>query len=108
MDADRLPKSVKEIVVLHADQSGALTGTTIFRRRAKGRKKGTVWLRPMERMTNDMAEAMAVSATEYVRRHHGSNRKRRDGWMRDAGTNVMRAAEKGAKRLKFSRFVMPF
>ncbi len=108
MDAERLPKSVKEIVQLHSDGSGALSATTIFTRRSTNRPKGSFWLRPMERAVHNMADASATLAQEYVRGHQRSNLKRRDGWVRDVNANMMRSVVQGAKRLKITRLLMPF
>lgn len=108
MDAERLPKSVREIVLLQSDASGALSATTLFKRPSKDSRKGSMWLRPMERAISNIADATAATAGEYGRRHRASNSKRRDGWVRDANANMMRAAERGAKRLKIARIFMPF
>jgi|APDOM4702015248_1054824.scaffolds.fasta_scaffold318272_1 hypothetical protein len=112
MDATHLPKSVKRIILLVPDGSGGFTPNTLFERRAdKGKskgKKGSMLLRPFERAVSAAANATAAAAGEYATRHQRSNSKKKDGWMRDINTNVMRATEKGAKRVKLTRILMPF
>jgi hypothetical protein len=46
-----------------------------------------------------------TTTSDYLRRHKKSNRKHRDGWLRDAATNIVRANSKGAKKLRVSQFL---
>lgn len=114
MDATRLPNSVQRIIVLRPGVSGAVVPTTIFEKssedpcRKKKKKKGSLLLRPFERTARYMADAAATSATVYAQRHRESNLKRKDGWIRDINSNLMRAVEKGNKRVKFTRLLVPF
>ena len=107
MEAGRLPKSVRRIVRLQPDSSGALTPVTLYEKSSTDRKKGSRLFRPVENAVRDLTDAVAKSADAYAGRHRSSNRKRKDGWLRDLNTNMTRAAEKGAKRLKITRLVMP-
>jgi hypothetical protein len=52
-----------------------------------------------------VADATAAGAERYAVKHRKSNRKRRDGWMRDATGNAFRAARLGAKRMKLTRWL---
>jgi hypothetical protein len=107
MDASRLSKSVRQILLLKPDASGSLVPTTLFDRSARDRpkKKGSRLLRPMERAFRYMADATATTAGVYAQRHRESNRKRKDGWLCDINRNVMRASQKGARRVKIYRLM---
>ena len=94
MDTLRLPPSIRRITVLQSDPSGAIVPAVVYERRGK-RKKGSRELRPLERLARGWAKTGEEVAATYVRRHRRSNRKRRDGWVRDMGANVARAARKG-------------
>jgi hypothetical protein len=107
MDAAGLSKSVRRIILLEQNASGAVTPVTLYQK-AKGRKKKRSRLfRPLETGVRRMADAAAAYADTYADRHRSSNRKRRDGWIRDLNLNVARAARKGTKRLKLGRILMP-
>jgi len=97
MDALRLGKSIQRITVLQTDPSGVFVPVVIFRRRA-GKKKGSPELRPLERMSRAYGEAGKAVASLYVRRHKRSNRRYRDGWLREMPNNVFRAASKGFRK----------
>ena len=50
-------------------------------------------------MDRRWAKAAKVYGAEVLRRHEKSSRKRRNGWLRDRGVNVLRAQRKAVKRL---------
>jgi hypothetical protein len=106
MDATGLPKSVKRITVLSPDAAGATTARTLYEK-SSDKKKQTRILRPLETAARRVADAAAVYAETYAERHRDSNRKKRDGWVRDLNNNVMKAGRKGAKRLKITRVLLP-
>jgi Family of unknown function (DUF6312) len=94
MDTLRLAPSIRRITVLQPDPSGVIAPLIVYERRGR-KKKGSRELRPFERLTRGCAKTGEAVATTYVRRHRRSNRKRRDGWVRDMSVNVARAARKG-------------
>jgi len=96
MDTLRLAPSVRRITLLQADASGVVAPLVLYERRG-GKKKGSRELRPFERLTRACAKSGEALAGTYVRRHRRSNRKRRDGWVRDLTNNVVRSARKGFK-----------
>src|SRR5262245_10741440 len=107
MDAMRLSRSVRSIVVLSKDSSGATVPVTIYEKPGRRRRRGLRVLRPFETAARQLADATAQYAQSYGDRHRNSNRKKRDGWLRDLSVNVARAANKGAKRIKISRVILP-
>jgi hypothetical protein len=107
MSTSPLSKSVRSIVVLTKDSSGVTVPVMLYERTGPKKKKGTRILRPFETATRQLADATERYAQSYADRHRSSNRKKRDGWLRDLNANVARAASKGSKRLKISRMLMP-
>jgi hypothetical protein len=99
MDMPRLSKSVRQITVLQRDQTGTVAPVVVFKRR-RGKKKGTKYVRPFEKAVRSLTEASDATTGTYLRRHKKSNRKRRDGWVRDIANNVVKANNKGLKELK--------
>jgi hypothetical protein len=99
MDMPRLSKSVKQITVLQRDAAGAVAPVVVFKRR-RGKKKSTKLFKPGERIARSLAEASDAYTGTYLRRHKKSNRKRRDGWIRDVPNNVAKASRKALKELR--------
>jgi hypothetical protein len=97
MDVLRLGKSIRRITVLQTDSSGACVPVVVFESRGR-KRKGSRQLRPAERMTVACGEAANAATAAYVRRHRRSNRKSRDGWLREMPNNVLRAAGKGFRK----------
>lgn len=91
--------SVREIVALERDASGAISPITLYRRAEKKRKQSKE-LRPIERAVRDMMRAQSTMAEDYLARHESSNRKKRDGWINDMQGNVFRAMRKGGKKIR--------
>ena len=102
MDVDKVTKSVRRITVLRKDTTGGTVPVVVFERRS-ARRKGSRFLRPVERVTRDWADAQSRAANSYLARHNKSNRKRKDGWVRDYALNVLRASRKGSKAIKINR-----
>jgi hypothetical protein len=102
-----VPGSVRRITVLHKDSGGALEAETIYRRSTSRRRRKTSRLfRPLEKATRRLADAQSRAAQSYLDRHNRSNRKRRDGWIGDYPSNVLRASQKGVRALRLHRLVI--
>jgi hypothetical protein len=65
----------------------------------KTKRKVSRWLRPMEKGHRRWLEALASFGADLQDRHERSNRKRKNGWLRDATVNVMHAQRKATKKL---------
>ncbi|MEO8519747.1 MAG: hypothetical protein ABI603_00205 [Acidobacteriota bacterium] len=104
MQALRLGKNVRRVTVIERDAAGATTATVVFEGK-KGKRKQTQAFRPLEQIVRRIADAQAEAGDVYVTRHNRSNRKKRDGWMRDMNLNLARASRKGAKRLRVNRWL---
>ena len=103
MDMPRLGKSVRRVTVLKAGRDG-VEAVTIFKQGRK-KKKGTRAFRPIERLVRSVAKSNDAGAGTFLRRYKKSNRKRRDGWVRDMPANSMRAALKALKELSPGRLL---
>lgn len=99
MDMPRLSKSVKRITVMQKDANGVVAPVVVFNRK-RGKKNGSQMLRPTERVMRTIAETSDAATGTYLRLHKKSNRKRKDGWVRDVPGNFVKAGRKGVKQLR--------
>lgn len=102
MDLSNLAKTVRRITVLRTALDGSMTPVTLYER-SRERKKGSRLLRPAERAARQLVDAQSRAASDYLDRHARSNRKRKDGWLRDWGLNLVKASRKGSKAIKVNR-----
>jgi Family of unknown function (DUF6312) len=98
MDMPRFTRTVCRVTMLSRDEGGNVVPVVLFRRGKKS-KKGSRGLRAVERLTRRWTEATNSATDRYLSRHKKSNRKRKDGWLRDVNLNVTRAGQKGWKKL---------
>ena len=98
MDLPRLSKTVRRITILNTADSGELVPVVIYNKKRK-KKKVAKMFRPMERAVRQVADASADGASAYLSRHKKSNRKRRNGWLRDWAVNTAEAGRKSVKAL---------
>jgi len=99
MDMPRLSKSVRRITVLQRDGTGATTSIVLYKRGRK-KKKSSRLMKPVEKLARTVADASDAATGTYLRRHKKSNRKRKDGWVRDLPNNIVRATTKAAKEIR--------
>ncbi|WP_437745837.1 hypothetical protein WME73_13215 [Sorangium sp. So ce302] len=99
----KLPKAVKRIIISQpATLEGPAAGVYELKRKRK-RKKISKGGRFWEKLMRYGARANKKTIDTYIDRHNRSNRKKRDGWMRDLSNNLSRATQKGRKRFKISK-----
>ena len=101
----RVSPGVRRIVLLGKDASGQVQPTVLYEASRTKKKRQTRILKPLESFVRRGADALAAGAEVYVVKHRKSNRKKRDGWMRDMTGNALGAARKGGKRLKMTRWM---
>jgi|SRR5712691_1616225 len=94
----RVDKSIRRIIMLRGGESGALQPIILYERSRK-KKKQTRALRPAERVAWRIVSAQRAYWDSLAQRHDLSNRKKRDGWVRDGISNMAKATQKGAKQL---------
>ncbi len=102
MDMPRLSKLVRRVTVLQKDASGVISPVVIFTRSRK-KKKSTAFVKPVEKLTRSLVDAADATTGHYLKRHKKSNRKHRDGWIRDGAANLVRANAKGLKEVRLSQ-----
>jgi hypothetical protein len=100
----RINKSVLKVVRLEKDVYGNTVPTVLYKKKGN-RKKQTAGLRPVERVVRRVAKAQSSFIDTYVEKHESSNGKRRDGWLVDLLPNVVRAGNKGTKKLRLIRLI---
>lgn len=66
----------------------------------KRRKKGTAWLRPLERIQRRMLRAANTYWADALRGHNKTARKRQIGWISDMNFNQLKAANKAYRKLE--------
>ena len=92
-------KGVKHIVVFQASEDGSLVKAAEYRK-SKGKRKRSRALRQTERNVRKLNNAMRTLVDEIDSRHERSTRKKKDGWLRDAPKNTIRAQQKAFKKLR--------
>jgi hypothetical protein len=93
MNVVRLNKSVKRVVVL--GESGP---QTVYEK--KDKKKLSKATKAAEARTRRWVKASMTAMQTYLDAHQKSNRKKKDGWLRDYSWNAGKAARKGVKRMR--------
>lgn len=104
MDMPHVRATVRRITIFDRDATGSLRPVVVYNRR-RSKKKQTKGLKPFERVVRTIADANDAMASTYVRRHRRSNRKRKDGWLRDVAVNLSKAGDKGRKELQDTRIL---
>jgi len=92
-----LPKSVKQVVVL-GHSAGAAAPVVVYG--ADTKKKGSKWLRPIEKAARKLAKGEAAAANTYIKRHQHSNSEEKNGWFSDLRKNVAKSVKAGRKAAK--------
>lgn len=90
-------ESIKRIVVLRSEDSFGGYPDTIYgkeTKKKKKRKKQSRLLSPLEKNVRSMAKMQVKAAKTYLDRHEESNKKKRNGWIRDLNKNVTKSLSK--------------
>jgi len=95
-------KAVRRIIVLQQNPDGSFTPTTVYRKKSK-RKKISKRMRPIEKRARRISKGLATLTSEYTQRHNRSNRKKKNGWLKDIRKNVRKSAKSGRKKAKIKR-----
>ncbi|MCI0459573.1 MAG: hypothetical protein L0Z62_21705 [Gemmataceae bacterium] len=101
MQAVRLNKIATRVVLLQTTPEGAVTPVTVYKKKRK--KKSSRGLRAPETVMKRLTDAQRAFADSFSNRFRSSRRKKRDGWLRDLGSNLFKAVDKGRKRLRLDR-----
>lgn len=88
---------LKRVVVLRREDSDGDYADTIFGKRGKKRrkrKKQSKFLSPWEKTVRRAAKRQVKASNIYLDRHERSNRKKKNGWIRDLNKNVSKSLSK--------------
>ena len=90
---------LKRVVVLRSDDSFGGEPDTIYghsqgKRKKKSRKKQSKLLSPTEKMVFGMAKRLDKATADYRERQSSSNKKKKNGWIRDYPKNLSKALSK--------------
>lgn len=97
-DDDRHP--IKRVTVIRRDGRGRIVSRDAYEGERKTKRQSRA-LRPMERQLRKVLEFQSDVIENYLGRHRRSNEKRRDGWLSDMPTNMLRAVRKSKPRRLF-------
>jgi len=93
----RRKSPVRSVYTLHVNPDGSVQREKLFERKAR---RGSKRLRPFEKAIRRFSRAQGTMADEYLARHERSNRRKKNGWVKDLGKNVRRSSRKGMRKLK--------
>ncbi|MGD1700250.1 hypothetical protein [Dapis sp. BLCC M229] len=91
-------EKIKSVTVLQSDEDFGGVPETLYGsspgKRKKKKKKQARALKPFEKMVFSMAKRYDKASKEYRDRHEKSNRKKKNGWIKDFSKNYNKAANK--------------
>lgn len=93
-----MSRFVKRVTIVSTTGTSAGQSQVLYKKKKKKRKVSK-WLKPFEKGQRRMLEAMDAYSNNRLSRHNRSNRKRKNGWMRDFVLNEARATNKGYKKI---------
>ncbi|NEP13881.1 MAG: hypothetical protein F6K14_27515 [Symploca sp. SIO2C1] len=90
---------VKSATVLRSEESfggepDVLVGSSSGRKKKKKRKKQAAGLKPIEKAVFKAADKYDKATKEYRDRHSKSNKKKKNGWIKDLPKNYSKAMSK--------------
>lgn len=92
-------KFVEQVTVISGGEGG-FASDEVYRLKNGKRRRLSRWAKPVERLYRKSLQAQNVFASVLLDRSSRSNRKRRNGFLRDGLVNTVRAHRKAAKKLK--------
>ncbi len=91
------------ITVIRRDETGRLIARERYEGEGRRRKKQSKMLKPIERTLRNAVRFESRLLNDYLSRHERSNAKKRNGWVKDLPTNLVRAIRKSKPRRIFRR-----
>ena len=96
-------KGIKRIIIPASAQPNGGTGEAIqLKAKSRKRKKQSKGLKFLEKLTRRSGRSNSSVFDQYLKRHKRSNRKKKDGWIKDISKNSFNALRKGRKKFKLS------
>ena len=90
---------VRSIVKVRREADGSVTRTFLTQPDKRGRRRVSRPLRRFDRGIRKLTKLENVASSEYLRRHDRSNRKRKNGALKDLRKNVRRSVREGVDTL---------
>ena len=94
-------KGIKRIIIPASAQVAGSEAIKIKSKRRK-RRKQSKGFKFLEKLTRRGMRSGGGIYDQYLKRHKRSNRKKKDGWVKDLNKNAFNAMRKGRKKFKFS------
>jgi hypothetical protein len=94
---------IEKVTIIETDDAGVTTAVVHHDSNKMRGKKASGWLAIPESMALQGLDAGAKTIKSLRAAHRRSNMKRRDGWLMDLGSNMVKAAYQGKKRIKIQR-----
>jgi hypothetical protein len=88
----------RSVTTIHTEDDGTVVRMVLSKKNKK--KRVSKRWRGMEKALRRVNKAQQTAASDYLRRHERSNKKKKNGAIRDLGKNLMRSQRKGRKKLK--------
>ena len=96
-------KGIKRIIIPASAQPNGGTGQAIqLKAKSRKRKKQSKGLKFLEKVTRRAGRSNSSVFDKYLKRHKRSNRKKKDGWLKDLSKNSFNSMRKGRKEFKLS------
>ena len=96
-------KGIKRIIIPASAQPNGGTGERIqLKAKSKKRKKQSKGFKLLEKVTRRSGRSGGSVFDQYLKRHKRSNRKKKNGWIKDLSKNSFNAMRKGRKEFKLS------
>ncbi|NEO52101.1 MAG: hypothetical protein F6K54_02780 [Okeania sp. SIO3B5] len=91
-------EDVKSVTVLQSDDDFGGSPATLYGKspssKKKKKKKQARALKPIEKMVFSMAKSYDKASKEYRDRHEKSNKKKKNGWIKDLPKNYSKSMSK--------------
>ncbi|NEO16441.1 MULTISPECIES: hypothetical protein [Moorena] len=92
-------EGVKSAVILRSEEDFGgtpdfLSGSSSKRSKKKKKKKQAAGLKPLEKAVFKQAKRLDEASKIYKDRHEKSNRKKKNGWIKDFGKNYTKSMSK--------------
>jgi hypothetical protein len=83
------------VVKVEREADGSVTRTVLSEEGKSKRRKVSRPLRRLDRRIRKTMKLENVASSEYLRRHERSNRKKKNGALKDFGKNVRKSVREG-------------
>ena len=89
---------LRSALLLRTEPDGLATTAVVYEKRSK-RRVSKRW-RGLDKAIRRLSDSRRTAADSFLQRHERSNRKKKNGGLRDLVKNTLKAQRKGRKKLK--------